>query len=133
MVIKNLSGYMLANNNHLLANGEQWWPCPADVWICRNLDVARSVLNASHKNTGLGTPIWTTIYRVRGTNIQCDRMDDEFIYTHAADKIFVDGAVHYQEPPRITERDLLKNARRIRASFTELMRANRNNSVKKER
>ncbi len=129
MKVKYLVGYMLANNNHLLANGEQWWPNPADVWICRNLDVARRVLNASHKNAGMGAPVWTTIYRVHGLNIQCDRIDEEFIYTHAADKIIVGTPGHYQEPPRITERDLLKKANGIRTSFMNLM----HDFTKKER
>lgn len=133
MKIKQLTGYMLGNDNHVVMPGEQWCPNPSCVWICRNLNVARAVLRASHKNRIYDIPVWTTIYRVRARNIPHDRMDNDFIYTDAADKIFVDAVVHYQEPPRITERQLLENAQRIRASFMKTMHGTMNDSAKKER
>lgn len=123
MKIKNFVGYMLGNSGHVVAPGEQWSQYQTPVWVCRNLDVARNVLRSSHKNSSMLSTVWTTIYRVHGTNIECDRMDSQFYYTSRPDKIIAGPAVHYQEPPQITEAQLLANARRIRDSLTRVMNA----------
>jgi len=133
MKVKYLVGYMLGNNNHVVANGEQWGMPSEQVWVCKTMDVAKGILMASQSKASIIRPVWTTIYRVHAENIECSREDSAFYYNVPADKIIVGTPVHYQEPPRITERDLLKNARRIRASFMKLTHANECNFTKKER
>ncbi len=111
MKVKNVTGYMLANNGAVLLRGDQWWPYDTEVFICLNLDKAKQIIGVSAE--------WTTIYRVRAAELECSRIDGGLMYTNDASKIIVDAPVHYNDR-RLSETQLLARAASIRDDFMKL-------------
>ncbi len=107
IIVPNLVGYMLGNNDHVVAAGEPWFEHPDYVWVCMDLEMAKNILRASHTNSTNRGPVWTTIYRVFGENIKCTPGDNRRMFTRQADKIIVGSPVHYEEPNPATNRQVL--------------------------
>jgi len=104
--IPHLVGYVLGNDNHIGTPGEPWREEPECIWICRDLSTAKDILRGSQEFMLNNQPVWTTIYRVYGENIDCVPVccpeNKNIVYTRRADKMMVIGPVHYQEPPRLS-------------------------------
>lgn len=112
--IINLSGFMLGDEERSnLRPGQQWWPHDTMVYVCKNLDVAKRILQESQ--------CWMAIYHVTAPRIECVDMDRDFFWTTDASKIIVCKPVFQQMPKRITEKELLDNAKIMRNAFMKNM------------
>lgn len=123
MKIKNLVGYMLGNDAHVVGRGDTWLDADRPVYICRSVDVANAILQNSHQ--GVLAPngvVWTTVYRVTADEVDAFRIENELIWTTQATKIIVDRPVGYYNPPHRSEAQLLANARQILPYFSKLVR-----------
>ncbi len=121
MKLDNLVGYMLAGRGRVIVPGERWINYDVPVYICTTLDKAKEILEESHIRTLEPSPVWTTIYRVVAKDIDCDKYDNERVWTRQASRIFVDKPVFYKEPHKLSEVALLRNAQRILPHFSKLM------------
>ena len=119
--IKNLTGFMLGNDNCVHLLGCAWLPRDSRVWICRNMAKAEKILQESQQNCMRTGCIWTTIYRVVANDIVCEQSGDGMWYTNTPTKIFVDGIVKQCRPDIITEQDLLMRARDAKQKFAKLV------------
>lgn len=109
---------MLGNARHAHRPGEPWMDRDAMVYVCRDIDVAKQILNMSqHGFVDDMNPLWTTIYHVTAPMIECQRADCKMLWTTDATKIIVDRPVFRQEPSLLSEQMLLDKARAIRSEY----------------
>ena len=122
MKLKNMTGYMLGNPNAVHCVGDSWTNLDSRVWVCATLDKAKRVLFESQRMGGLEPHcVWTTIYQVSAQNIVCEKTHDGLWYTNMPTKIVVERVVYNKDVRRITDADLIVNARRIHGRFADLM------------
>lgn len=121
MIIKNLTGYMLGNRENAPEVGKQWWPYDVQVFVCANMDKAKEILMQSRKYVLNPDLVWTTIYRVQAKDIECQKIENNLIWTKQPTKIIVDSPVFFSTPRYMNEQDLLNNARRIMPRFSRTM------------
>ena len=121
MKISNIVGYMLGNENHVVAGGDQWCDAGEQVYICTNKEVAKAILESSQ--IGVGNIVWTTIYRVRANYINIDAYTDlrNLAWTKEGNKIIVDTPVLYRPVQKKTQAQLLQNAAQIRPDYFKLV------------
>ncbi len=120
MIVRYVTGYMLGDEN--LAG--QWSDCDTPVFICRTPHVARKILNAVNHPVFDG-PRWSTIYRVYATNLDCECVTPDMIYTNQATKISIGGPVtQYDSRPALTEEQLRARAVAIAPAFHKLVSGN---------
>jgi hypothetical protein len=112
---------MLAGRGRTIVSGARWINYDIPVYICTTLDKAKEILGESHIRTLEPSPVWTTIYRVVATDIDCDKYDSGRVWTRQSSKIFVDKPVFYKEPRSLSETALLRNAQRILPHVSKLM------------
>ena len=129
MIIKKMTGFMLGNAKNAPEVERQWWPYDVQVFVCANLDKAKEMLMQSRKYALDPDAVWTTIYQVRAENIECQKIENNLIWTKQPTKIIVDRPVFFSAPRYMTEPDLLNNARRILPHFSGLIA----NTYRKER
>ncbi len=121
MKISNIVGYMLGNENHVVARGDQWCDAGEQVYICTNIEVAKAILESSQIE--MGNIIWTTIYRVHANDINIDAYTDlrNLAWTKEGNKIIVDRPVLYRSVQKMLEQHLLQNAAQIRPDYFKLV------------
>lgn len=123
MLKKKLVGYMLGNENHVVARGDQWCKEGVNVYVCPTKDMAKEILEHSQRYTLEPHIVWTTIYRVWAENIEIDFFKtDHLVWTRQGNKIIVDAPVFYREPVAMSEQRLLQNAAQMRHDFRKLMK-----------
>ncbi|MBQ8473362.1 MAG: hypothetical protein IJ500_00690 [Alphaproteobacteria bacterium] len=120
MIINEMTGYMLSGGG-AHRSGEKWWPYNTNVYVCMSLEKAKELMAMSHKEPLTHGTVWTTIYRVSAQNIDCQKFGDGLMWTNQPTKIIVDGPVYYHAPNKMSEGELLKNARRILPQYSHLM------------
>ena len=125
MKVSNIVGYMLGNENHVVARGDQWCDAGEQVYICTNKEVAKAILESSQIE--MGNIIWTTIYRVHANDINIDAYTDlrNLAWTKEGNKIIVDRPVLYRSVQKMSEQHLLQNAARIRTDYFKLANGTR--------
>lgn len=126
MIIKNMTGYMLSGGG-AHRSGEKWWPYNTNVYVCLSLEKAKELMSTSHKEPLKYGTVWTTIYRVSAQDIDCQKFGDGLMWTNQPTKIIVEGPVHYHAPNKISEGELLQNAKSILPQYSHLM-----NQINKE-
>ena len=101
LIVPNLVGYVLGDNSHIMAVGEQFSEKPDYAWICHNLETAKNILAAGRDTYNCycspNRRIYNVIYRVHADNISGVWVDKKLFSTNQADKIIVDQIVHYEE------------------------------------
>ena len=124
--IINLSGFMLGTDKDVLQPGQKWLPYDTEVYVCRNIDVAKRLLQLSQRGFVDGiNPVWTTVYHVVAPMVKCTRADNAMLWTPDASKIVVDRPVFQQTPRQLSEAALLDNAKAQMAAFMGLMNLSR--------
>ncbi|MDE5615849.1 MAG: hypothetical protein K2I81_03395 [Alphaproteobacteria bacterium] len=124
--IINLSGFMLGTDKDVLRPGQKWLPYDAEVYVCRNIDVAKRLLQLSQRGFIDGiNPVWTTIYHVVAPMVKCTRADNAMLWTPDASKIIVDRPVFQQPPRQLPEAALFDNAKAQLSAFMRLMNLSR--------
>ena len=121
MKISNIVGYMLGNENHVVARGDQWCDAGEQVYICTNKEVAKAILESSQIE--MGNIIWTTIYRVHANDINIDSYTylRNLAWTKEGNKIIVDRPILYRSVQKMLEQHLLQNAAQIRPDYFKLV------------
>ena len=131
MKLRNLTGYMLGNENNAHHVGDAWTGVDCRVWVCATLDKAKRILAESQRYGGLEPHcVWSTIYQVSGKNIVCEKTHDGLWYTNTPTKIMVDRIVYNKDVRQITDADLIVNARRQHGRFAQLMLSLERESVR---
>lgn len=117
---------MLGNDAHIVARGDNWLDTDRPVYICKSLDVAKSILQESHRAVlDPNNIVWSTIYRVKADEIDVFKIENDLVWTNQATKIVVDRPVAYYKPAYRSEFQLLANARRALPYFSEIIRGKR--------
>lgn len=124
MLKKKLVGYMLGNENHVVARGDQWCEEGTKVYVCPTKDMAKAILEQSQRHSLAPHIVWTTIYRVWAEDIEIDYFQtDRLVWTRQGNKIIVDAPVFYRAQPVLSEQRLLHNAAQIKHDFAKLIRS----------
>ena len=121
MKINKITGFMLGNAAHAPENGDKWCDYDTDVYICADLDCAKQILAESHKNTLAPAVVWTTIYRVKANDINCNKIQNNIIWTNQPTKIIVDAPVYYSAPKQITNAEILSKAAHVLPQYSKLI------------
>ena len=119
--IDNFTGYMLGNNLHQVAPGQQWWPVDTSVFVCLNIDAARDILEETQRFAH--STVWTTIYRVKALRVNYERIDGKLLWTRDASKLIVDATVFYKNVPQISDDVLLRRAHAIMPAYSRLIKS----------
>ena len=105
--IKNFTGYMLGRGDAPAA-GTPWWPVDTWVFVCRDLDTARMLME--NKDSGCH---WTHIYRVHAPKITIETADAGIYWTRMAKSLIVGETVFVAPQARpVSEAQLLGNAQK---------------------
>ncbi len=121
MIVRNVVGYMLGNENAVYAGGDRWADCDMPVFICRYAHTATRIMHSSNHPVYHGVR-WNTVYRVHADALDCSSVSGDMFWTNQATKIIVDGPVAYHNSkPSLTEEQLCARAATIAPAFHKLM------------